>query len=133
MKFPGLALLLAVTLLLGGCAKHRTVEVGDCLSNLKISQPKIVSCERNHAGEVVGIYTAAAASYPGEKELSQQAKEYCEKVFLEHMGEAVNDSVYDLVPLVPTPAGWDEHSDRDVLCVARSSDGTPLVGSLQQD
>lgn len=125
------SLLVGIALLLPACSTEQSVDVGDCLNDLKIPRPRIVSCEREHSGEVVGKYVAEGSEYPGAEALQDDAKQPCEDAFQEYVGSPASESIYDLAPLIPTKSSWDDRDDREVLCVARASDGTPLVESLR--
>lgn len=134
MRVPRIAaaLVAGVPLALAGCSGPREVGVGDCLQDLAASQPKIVSCQRPHEGEVVSTVTLAGVTYPGVEAIQQQVRADCQSAFERYVGVPVTESPLDLVPLVPTKLSWEEQSDRTVLCVIRKVDGSLLEEAVSQ-
>ena len=122
-------------LLLAGCGAPGKLAVGDCLKEFggagSTSQVSTTSCARQHYGEVVGAYAVTADEFPGAQALADAAEEGCKVQFRQYVGVEPAASVYDLVPLTPSEASWND-GDYEVLCVARSATGEPLSGSLRQ-
>ena len=123
--------LLAFVPLMAGCSTPAQPAVGDCLASLDVGRPRVVDCQRPHAAQVVGIYTAPGDKYPGADQLQAAARSVCDSAFEEFVGIPALRSVYDLVPLLPTEESWQESEDREVLCVARPTTNEELTASIE--
>lgn len=125
---------LLVCLTLAGCSHPQPLEVGSCITEPPADSQgqrlTAVSCDKQHYGEVIGTYAATDGPFPGVQALADESREACKAAFEEAVGVPAETSVYDLVPLTPSESSWNSANDRQVLCVARSSTGESLVGSV---
>lgn len=132
MRAPRVAVgLFALTILLGGCGAANSAEVGDCLTDLDSARPRITKCTAPHVAEVVGVHEATGDEYPGAGQLQNTCQEFCHEAFEDYVGRPARDSIYDLLPVLPTEKSWVEGSDRQVLCVARNAAGEVLTESIK--
>lgn len=89
-----------------------------------------IPCTEPHQCEVVGLYEAVGGPFPGNDTLAREAHEPCIEQFEQYTGAKAPESVYDLYPLLPTEAAWDE-GDTTVLCVARLPGNELLTRSVK--
>ena len=100
-------------------------------ADLVVQAPAIASCAAVHDSEVVGTFRLdAAASYPGEAALTDDARNQCPALFASYVGIDFGSSRLDIVPVIPTEASW-LTGDREVACVAIAIDGSKLTGSVK--
>jgi hypothetical protein len=125
------------------------LRAGDCVtgSDLKLNDPsaewpalvQAVPCSQAHTAEVV--YTTAGAwpateAFPGVTALNDQGDQKCDAAFQSYDGTPVSQSVYSLIPVIPSdPADW-KSGDRSLQCIAWQATtadpaGAPLYGTLR--
>ncbi len=110
---------------------------GTCLNGIApgidlVSQaPTTVDCSTAHDAEVVGTYNAdPAPSYPGESSLMTSAAYQCPTLFKDYVGTDFGSSKLDILPVVPTEIAW-AAGTREISCVAITTDGSKLTGSVR--
>ncbi len=110
---------------------------GTCLDGIGpgidlVSQaPTTVGCGTAHDGEVVGTYNVdGTGTYPGESSLQTSAASQCPTLFAGYVGIDFGSSRLDILPVVPTEIAWSAGT-REISCVALSTDGTKLTGSVK--
>ena len=92
-----------------------------------------MDCSSAHDGEVVGsfdVQAAAGAAYPGTGALQTAASQGCPPRFADYVGIAFEASRLNILPVVPTQVAW-QAGTREVSCVALTTDGTKLTGSVK--
>jgi hypothetical protein len=111
--------------------------VGACLTgvssgaDLVVKAPTVVDCSGQHDGEVVGTFKLdSGAVFPGETGLSQAAAQQCPALFAAYVGRDFSTSRLDILPVVPTQVAWDT-GVREIACVAITTDGSKLTGSVR--
>ncbi len=87
-------------------------------------------CTQPHRFEVAGRYDLDHAEYPGHTTLLKESYERCQPIFAAYVGKAYWDSVYDLTSITPSPSSW-AGGDRDVVCLVKTLDRTPLSERAQ--
>lgn len=120
---------------ISGCNNsEQPIQVGSCLQESPADNRghRIVTtpCDEEHYGEVVAVFIAEDGPFPGVQALADEAHATCLEAFEQVVGVPVATSVYDLLPLTPSENSWNDSGDRTVLCVARSSNNEPMVGSI---
>jgi len=112
---------------------------GTCLegigssTDLVAQSPKTVDCGTAHDGEVVGTFDVQAVqgtAYPGSDALQTAAGSGCPPRFADYVGVAFTSSKLDILPVVPTQVAW-QAGTREISCVAVTTDGTKLTGSVK--
>jgi hypothetical protein len=123
-------------LLTGVSSARVSYKTGTCLEGITpstdlVSQaPKTVDCATAHDAEVVGTFNVEQVAYPGDKGLLGAANGQCPGLFAAYVGIAFDASRLDILPVVPTEIAW-EAGAREVSCVALTTDGTKLTGSVK--
>ena len=110
---------------------------GTCLEGITsstdiVSQaPKTIDCGTAHDGEVVGTFNLdPAAAYPGDRGLQSAAGQGCPPRFAAYVGIDFTASRLDILPVIPTQVAW-QAGTREISCVALTTDGTKLTGSVK--
>ncbi len=118
-------------------ATRVSYSTGTCLDGIGpgidlVSQaPTTVDCRTAHDAEVVGTYNAdGPAQYPGESSLMTSAANQCPTLFKAYVGSDFGASRLDILPVVPTEVAWDAGA-REISCVALTTDGSKLTGSVK--
>jgi hypothetical protein len=114
----------------GGTLNARSLEVGDCLEGFSVSSTiasaHAVPCTQSHNAEVVGEFSLADSSYPGEDEIVDQAEARCPDVIPSNLG-SLDPRTLHLYYLYPVRSTWALH-DRRVHCIIGSD--TPLTTAI---
>ena len=126
----------ALTSVAGARVSYAT---GTCLEGIGSStdivaqSPKTVDCGTAHDGEVVGTFNVDAAdgaAYPGSDALRTAAATGCPPLFAAYVGLEFKASRLDILPVIPTQVAW-QAGTREISCVAVTTDGTKLTGSVK--
>ena len=98
----------------------------------EVDKLPVIGCDVAHTHEIYATIVYDEKSvFPGVEELGTFAEVKCLEAFEPFVGTSAFDSSLSYTWLVPTLAGWNDEDDREVLCVASSRDGSPLVGSVR--
>jgi hypothetical protein len=90
-------------------------------------------CDEPHDGEVFLIrpMTVSGDEFPGRSALDKKAEEVCSgDAFEEYVGLAYDESELSITYVTPSEDSW-TMGDRDVVCVATSSDGSKLTDTVE--
>jgi len=109
--------------------------VGACLAfapdvGSEITSFPRVECAQPHSHEVFAVVDSASSNYPGFEALEAEAQVACLAAFEPYVGVNAFDSTLFYEWIVPTLDSWDRADDRQIICVAGSHDGAPLVASV---
>jgi hypothetical protein len=106
------------------------MKVGDCVADdLKgrVSDVKIVSCDKLHAGEVVAVLTMPDGPLPGQPTMdTYQSK--CADALAAYSSKSSEDPTIDLETLSPTSFDWSV-GDHTMACIASLT--PPRTGSIK--
>ncbi|MBE3002198.1 septum formation family protein [Nocardiopsis sp. HNM0947] len=101
-----------------------TLRVGDCLNEMEsnpdetVSEVPKVDCEEPHDFEVYETTDLDGDStFPGEEEVAGLADEACVDAFEGFVGVEWEESTLEYTTLFPTAEGWEDHNDREALCL----------------
>ena len=84
-----------------------------------------VPCGLEHSAQVYAAGILPEGEFPGSEAVGGTVDELC----ADAVGGLVhNETDFAFLNLVPTSTGWS--ADRGYLCLATSSDGSPLVGDV---
>ena len=113
--------------------------VGDCLGQVAVGvqertlveSARVVSCDRSHALEIFAELVLDPAdfsmdppdAYPGQQRVVDAADQGCATA----LEELADEGSFGLIAIWPTQESW-QLGDRDVMCAAYPSDGTPFEG-----
>jgi hypothetical protein len=109
------------------------VSVGDCTGELPAGSIKTVTllpCSQAHYWEAFSSTTLTEAAYPGDTLIGEKASAACTKSFKEFVGVSGDASKYTFNYFYPDQTTWDTAHDRQILCLAGSSDGN-ITGTLK--
>lgn len=102
-----------------------TLRVGDCLNEMDsnpdetVSEVPKVDCEEPHDFEVYETTDLDGQNtFPGEEEVAGLADEVCVDAFEGFVGVEWEESTLEYTSLFPTAEGWEDHDDREALCLA---------------
>jgi hypothetical protein len=129
---------LAAGALVGGCSSTSALALkeGDCFlypdeGDTEISDVTTKACTEEHDAEIIGVTTVDGDEMPQSDALDAQAQDDCLAAFQDYVGTAYEDSTLGLTWLVPTQDSWDKADDREIVCVALTSDGSSLTSSVK--
>jgi hypothetical protein len=90
-----------------------------------------VPCDEPHNGEVYLVADVDDADeYPGQRAIQSEVELACSgSGFTDYVGTDLRETDYGLYTLSPTADSW-EQGDRSFVCIATSSDGDDVVGSI---
>ena len=118
-------------------ADYATLTIGDCIETPggeSVRRVDIVSCDEPHDAEVFAVATHPAQSdedFPGVPALLEFAADAClGQAFVDYVGVPRIRSQLTDYEFVPGEEAWSE-GRRGIVCVADSSDGLPLTGSVK--
>lgn len=118
-------------------ATRASYATGTCLDgigpgiDLTSQAPTTVDCSTAHDAEVVGTYNVdSTGPYPGESSLMTSAADQCPTLFAAYVGIDFGSSRLDILPVVPTEIAWTAGT-REISCVALTTDGSKLTGSVK--
>jgi hypothetical protein len=129
-------------LLEGGDTDVYDLSVGDCINDpveplpdevVEVDSVDTVDCAEPHEAEVYALTDLpgdAAASFPGDDAVAQQADEICIGGFQDYVGAPYESSSLDYSYYVPTAQSW-SRGDREVACLAVDYEGELLTGSVR--
>jgi actin-like ATPase involved in cell morphogenesis len=109
------------------------VEEGECYVGDDLNDLEVVDCAAPHTGEVFKILPAADpdGAFPDEAALTTQ-RDSCTLELTTFFGagaEVALQAGFELFPIVPNEAQWDE-GQTDTFCIVGKADGTNFEGSL---
>lgn len=114
-----------------GDVSAASLRVGDCLNDIEesalITSLPAVPCAEPHEAEVFGVFDLAEGNYPTEDDLVAQADAGCADRMARYSPDAMNDPSIGFLYIYPLEQAWPD--DREVVCLATSSEGT-MTGSL---
>ncbi|HET9655904.1 MAG TPA: septum formation family protein [Kineosporiaceae bacterium] len=120
----------AGTVTSGGTLNARSVKVGDCIEGFNVSTTvrsvHAVPCTQPHNAEVIGEFSVADGTYPGENEIRNQAEMRCSDLIPSDLGSLDPQSLH-LYYFYPMRSTWALH-DRTVHCIIGSD--TPLTTAI---
>jgi hypothetical protein len=138
------AVLLLAVVLFVACGRQSvfSLPVGTCFDDEvapdeatagdEISSVPKVDCSEPHDNEVFALidYTETDV-YPGSAAMNEIGTELCIEQFDEYVGIGYLDSELDVFAITPSEAGWNEDSDREVICALYNLDLSKLTGSME--
>lgn len=117
---------LLLTAGLAACSSVATAEVGTCtnLDDLsgEITEIPAVDCESSHDAEVYHVAALDDGDYPGDDEIEQTSDQLCYDAFEPYVGAAYEESELEYWVIPPNEETWTKADDREVICVAGSSE-----------
>ena len=143
-----LAIAALLTLTLSGCSwfgggkstgKSESVfdvKVGDCFTapgdvKTELASLNKVPCTQAHAQEAYALIAyakadanSASAAYPSADVLTNFAQGSCSQKFQSYVGVNYLDSSYFFTFLLPSARGWEQDTDRNVICFITTTGGT---------
>ncbi len=110
------------------------LQVGDCFDDPdepveQLAEVPLIGCEQPHDNQVFALFDLPGQDFPGDAQVTEQARDGCLARFEDYVGSAYEESELFAAWLPPTQASW-QAGDREVVCVLFAEDG-PLVGSQQ--
>jgi hypothetical protein len=115
-----------------------SLDVGNCVDmpltgeTVVKNAVDVVSCDRPHSGEVIGVITnpaAKGAPYPGLGKFTVVNDESCLQSFHTFVSGELQDSDLQLFSLEPSEDSWKNANDRATICVLTAKNGRPMSGS----
>lgn len=99
----------------------------------EVEELPIIGCDQPHSHEIYATVVAGESGdvYPGLNGLESIAQTECLTAFDEFVGISAFDSTLAFSWLVPTLDGWNDESDREILCVLQDRESAPLIGSMR--
>ncbi len=92
----------------------------------------VVGCDEPHTHEIYAVVSDKESdTFPGMDQLGAFAERECIRAFEPYVGISPFDSSLSFSWLVPSLDSWNDHDDRDVLCVLAAQDGQPLTRSMR--
>jgi hypothetical protein len=120
---------------LAACSSVATVETGTCLNTSdlqgQIEEFNELDCTEEHDAQVVGKFELEDGDFPGDETITAEAEEQCAATFEEYVGISYDESSLSLNFIGPTEQTWDQASDREVICIAFTSDGSTVTESWE--
>lgn len=112
-----------------GRVKMVKLHKGDCI-NQKGEDVLTVACTTPHDAEVVGEYTIPDSLPPTSMKFKDEITAKCTELT---SGAAGRNSTIELSKLSfrPTSGSWLNEHDRDLTCLLKRTDGTPLTAPLK--
>ena len=105
------------------CREHG-VELGDALGDHHASVP--VMGQLGHRAVVSEVHRGEV----GDAALQSAAGQGCPPRFAAYVGIDFTASRLDILPVIPTQVAW-QAGTREISCVALTTDGTKLTGSVK--
>lgn len=106
------------------------IRVGDCLerveSDAETSSLDAVPCADRHRGEAISVLSLPDGDYPGDEAVFAAGNRRCSRALAEQVPDARRQGIEDFY-LYPTQTSWEEQDDREIVCIALSSE--PRTGS----
>jgi len=100
-----------------------SLRVGDCLNEMDATEEAVsevpkIDCEEPHDFEVFHASDLSGGdTFPGEEEVAGLADEACLDAFEDFVGVDWESSTLEYTTLFPTAEGWEDHDDREALCL----------------
>lgn len=100
-----------------------SLRVGDCLNEMDATEEAVsevpkIDCEEPHDFEVFHAADLSGGdTFPGEEEVAGLADEACLDAFEGFVGVDWESSTLEYTTLFPTAEGWEDHDDREALCM----------------
>lgn len=101
-----------------------SIRVGDCLDEMDsnadetVSEVPKIDCGEPHDFEVFHTTDLSGGdTFPGEEEVAGLADEACLDAFEGFVGVEWESSALEYTTLFPTAEGWEDHDDREALCM----------------
>ncbi len=111
------------------------LQQGDCIAEASeedvLDSLPVVPCGEPHQLEIYHVFDLADGDWPGEQAVRDRSAEGCLAAFTGFVGVDFEQSVYDVTPLMPTEASWEQIDDREVLCALFELDGSLRTGSAR--
>lgn len=123
----------------GGDVGVFALEVGDCFDQPPsgdVTEVAAIPCTESHDLEVIAKFDMEGdgdAPYPGDAAVQEASRDCIGDLFTDYVGVALNESRFEVFPITPNQAGWEDDNlqDREIICTARTGDGTPLTASIE--
>ena len=119
-----------------------SLEVNDCFNNKnfnnvteeeteRVTSVEAIPCSMPHDNEIYAISHDLffQTTYPSDEELTKIVGKYCLSKFLEFVGINYEYSILDINYFYPLLEGWNNRSDRQVVCIIGTD--KKLEGSLR--
>lgn len=111
------------------------LQVGDCIDSSEtgeVDAVPVVPCTQPHEGEVFALFDLLPGDFPGDSEVTDLAAAGCTgERFSDYVGTDYEVSRFEVSFLQPTEQTWDAVDDREIVCLAVSATGDPLLGSVE--
>ncbi|MDO5722448.1 MAG: septum formation family protein [Actinomycetaceae bacterium] len=126
------------TVVLAGCSTTvMDLKNGDCLNlpaeldlttsaEFSVGSVEKVECSKDHQAEVIAVLdleTPEDKDFPGVEVLWDRAAKQCMERFEEYVGQPLEESSLEVLPLLPSEESWEQAGDREGLCVAYLTTG----------
>lgn len=112
-----------------------SAEVGECV-NMEdltgdITNIPVLECTEEHDAQVIGKFDMDLdGEYPGAEAIEEQAIDGCSAAYETFVGIPYAEATLRLQYVSPSQESWDA-SDREILCIAYTSDGTTVTESWE--
>lgn len=131
------AALVATLVLTADSSAEQTVadvEVGECFTG-GANDLEVVGCDEPHQFELIAVAPPPdpAADFPGDEAATTDGGNACSLAIPDYYGAAVEQFLadgFEMVPIVPTEAQWQD-GDTDTFCLAADSAGGALDESVR--
>ena len=127
----GMALAVLVTAACSGSVLE--LDVGTCFDDPEtfdeVDDVPVVDCSEPHDNEVISTQDLTGSDYPGTEQVENRASQICYDDFSDYVGNAYEDSIYDIGWLFPTEESW-AVGDREVICFAYDLDLQKISGTV---
>lgn len=131
------AALVATLVLTADSSAEQTVadvEVGECFTG-GANDLEVVGCDEPHQFELIAVAPPPdpAADFPGDEAATTDGGNACALAIPDYYGAAVEQFLadgFEMVPIVPTEAQWQD-GDTDTFCLAADSAGGALDESVR--
>ena len=142
----GMLAALAVATVVAGCSDKKSgtpvldlaksgpgtcLQVPDSLGET-VKRLPVVDCSTAHTHEIYSVVAWDKGDvFPGTEALDTFAQTSCVRDFEPYVGVSTFDSTLTFTWLTPTLDSWNNHKDKNVLCVLAAADAAPLTGSMK--
>jgi hypothetical protein len=107
------------------------LEVPDTLGE-QVKRLPVVDCSTSHSHEIYSVEKWDKGDvFPGNEALDTFAQQRCVASFRRYVGVSNFDSALTFTWLTPTLDSWNNHKDRNVLCVLQNADAAPMTTSMK--
>lgn len=121
------------TVAAGGDVAATSLQVGDCVNNLRDSTNLLslpaVPCAQPHEGEVFAVFDLPAGPFPGADAVKKTVTSECSSRFAPYAPHST-DPDPGLFSVYPQQQNWDDN-DRQVVCIATPGSGGTSTGSIR--